>query len=108
MQHDRGSRGGGPKKAGDLLRGLMAEVGTKTARSDLSDALAEIVGPDRSPHCQVLGFRAGRLQVAVDSAPLHAEMVGFLREDIRQQINEKLPHRKVARIDFRLSNTGFH
>ena len=103
MNDQTGARGGGAKKAGDLLKGLMADVGTRAARSDLADALADAVGPTRAPHCEVLGFRAGRLQVGVDSAPLHAEMVGFLREDIRQQINEKLPKRKVARVDFRLT-----
>ena len=100
---DDSRRGSGqPQRAGDLLKGLLKEVGTKAARSDLSVALESAVGPERAPHVEVLGFRGGRLTVGVDSAPLHVELAGFHRESLREKINEQLTNRKVARLDFRL------
>jgi hypothetical protein len=54
----------------------------------------------------VLGCRAGKLVVEVDSAPLYAELSGFRRDEIRLAINQLLPEQPVAQLTFRLGGTG--
>ena len=53
-----------------------------------------------------MGFRDGKLTLEIDSAPLFAELSGFRREEIRARLNEQLPLRQVAQLQFRLGGTG--
>jgi hypothetical protein len=95
-----------PRKAADLLRQIVRETGQRRSRSAFASALDEVLAPMQREHCQVLGFRDGKLVLEVDSAPLFAELTGFRREEIRRRINELVPDRKVAQLQFRLGGTG--
>ncbi len=53
-----------------------------------------------------MGFRDGKLTLEVSSAPLFAELSGFRREEIRLRINQAVPGRQVAQLQFRLGGTG--
>jgi len=95
-----------PKRVSDLLKSIIRDVRTESRRSDLTSVLAQVLGAEHSPHCQVTGFRNGRLTVEVDSAPLFAELSGFRREQIRQNMNELLTKKQIAQIAFRMGGTG--
>jgi hypothetical protein len=95
-----------PRSAGDYLRQIVREVGRSKARSAFASALDEVLAESQRPHCQVLGFRDGKLVLEVDSAPLFAEFTGFRREELRRRINELVPHQRVAQLQFRLGGTG--
>lgn len=95
-----------PRHAGDLLRGLMREVGSRAGRSRVSSAVEDAVGEHLAPHVDVAGFRKGTLTIEVDSPALLAELRGFRSEEIRLTCNERLDLEKIARIVFRLRGTG--
>ena len=95
-----------PKRVSDLLKGIIRDVKSDARRSDLVQALEQVLGPDQAPHCVVRGFRQGILTVEVDSAPLYAELTGFRREEIRERMNENLSTKKIAQINFRMGGTG--
>jgi Dna[CI] antecedent, DciA len=95
-----------PERVSDLLKGIIRDVKAESSRSDLASALEQVLGPEQSPHCQVTGFRSGKLTVEVDSAPLFAELSGFRRDEIRERMNELLTKKQVAQITFRMGGTG--
>ena len=95
-----------PKPAGDFLRDILQNAGRSKNRSAYNGALDRILGPTLRPHCQVVGCRAGRLVLEVDSAPLFAELSGFRREEIRLAINQLVPEQPIAQLTFRLGGTG--
>ena len=95
-----------PERVSDLLKGIIREVKAENRRSDLVSALEQVLGPDQSPHCSVVGFRSGKLVIEVDSSPLFAELSGFRRDEIRERINELLIKKQVAQITFRMGGTG--
>lgn len=100
-----GGFGGGPKRPADFLPGILKEFGAQARRSELRQALEACLTPEQAELCRVTGFRAGRLTVEVDSAPLYAELASFRGEDLRLQMNELITKHKVAQIRFRLSGT---
>jgi hypothetical protein len=95
-----------PQRAGDFLRGILQQAGRSKSRSAYNEALDQILSQRLRPHCQVVGCRAGKLVVEVDSAPLYAELTGFRREEIRLRINELVPAQPIAQLTFRLGGTG--
>ena len=95
-----------PERVSDLLKSIIRDVRAESRRSDLTTALEQVLGPEHSPHCQMTGFRNGRLTVEVDSAPLYAELSAFRREEIRQHMNELLTKKQIAQIAFRMGGTG--
>lgn len=99
-----------PLQAGDLLRSIVREVGSKAQRSRFSDALAAAVGERLAEHVSVLGFRKGKLGIQVESAPLLAELRGFRAEEIRQSMNAALERDghgdRISEITFRIAGTG--
>lgn len=95
-----------PQRAADFLRDILKQAGTSKQRSAYHDALDEILAPRLRPHCQVVGCRAGKLTLEVDSAPLFAELSGFRREEIRQRINQLVPTQPIAQLSIRLGGTG--
>jgi hypothetical protein len=95
-----------PRPAGDFLRDILAQAGKTKSRSAYNEALDQILTPTLRPHCQVIGCRAGRLVLEVDSAPLFAELSGFRREEIRLRINQLVPNQPIAQLTFRLGGTG--
>jgi hypothetical protein len=96
----------GPRRASDLLRGIVQDLDRGRSRRGLGEALDAVLSPQQREHCQVISFRNGRLLVEVASAPLYAELSGFRREQIRDQINQMLPERKIAELQFRLGGTA--
>ena len=94
-----------PKPVGDFLRQILQQAGRSKTRSAYNDALDQILSPALRPHCQIVGYRAGKLVVEVDSAPLFAELSGFRREEIRLRINSIVPE-PIAQLQFRLGGTG--
>ncbi|MBK8099231.1 MAG: DUF721 domain-containing protein [Planctomycetes bacterium] len=95
-----------PRHVGDLLKQIVQQAGRGRTRSAFADALDQILSPTQRPHCQVIGFRHGKLTLEVDSAPLFAELIGFRREEIRLRLNEIVPEQRVAQLQFRLGGTG--
>ncbi len=95
-----------PKPAGDFLRGILQNAGRNKSRSAYNDALDTLLDARLRPHCQIVGARAGRLVVEVDSAPLFAELSGFRREELRRAINELVPEQPIAQLTFRQGGTG--
>ena len=95
-----------PQPAGDFLRDILKQAGRSKSRSCYNEALDQILSPSLRPHCQIAGFRAGRLVLEVDSAPLFAELSGFRRDEIRLAINHLLPQQPIAQLTFRLGGTG--
>ena len=72
----------------------------------MSRVFDAVVGEDVAASCEIMGFRNGTLHVAVESAPMFAELAAFRAEPIRESMNEQLVSPKVARIVFRLNGTG--
>ncbi len=95
-----------PKRASEFIKGILAQASTTAKRSALNSALVTVLGPELSGHCQILSFRAGRLILQVDSAPLYSELSGFRSEEIRVGINDNLNNQKIAQIVFRMGGTG--
>ena len=95
-----------PERVNDLLKGIIRDVRAESRRSDLVDALEQVVGAEQASHCRVTGFRAGKLTIEVDSAPLFAELSSFRRDEIRERMNELLEKRKIAQLSFRMGGTG--
>jgi hypothetical protein len=95
-----------PRHAADLLKEVLRNAQTQVGRRELNQALATAVGPDVAKHCRVAGFRAGKLVVETESAPLYSELTGFKREAIRLAMNHSLKHQKIAQLVFRMGGTG--
>ena len=95
-----------PRHAGDLLKGILKELGSTASRTRFAEALEAVLGPELTSHVHVTGFRGGRLYVEVESSPLHAELTGFRREEIRQRCNEILKPEQIGEIVFRMGGTG--
>jgi hypothetical protein len=85
---------------------MMRDVKAEARRSDLVEALEQVLGEDQAPHCRIAGFRAGKLVIEVDSAPLFAELSGFRRDEIRERMNELLTKKQIAQLAFRMGGTG--
>jgi hypothetical protein len=95
-----------PKRASELIKGILASARTSANRGALNQALETVLGPELCQHCQVLSFRSGKLILQVDSAPLYADLSGFRSEEIRKGINDNLDKQKIAQIVFRMGGTG--
>ena len=95
-----------PRHAGDFLRQIVRQVGRQRAGGAFADALDRVLSPAVRPHCEVMGFRDGKLTLEVDSAPLFAELSGFRREELRLAINALVQNQQVAQLQFRLGGTG--
>jgi hypothetical protein len=85
---------------------IVRDTGRMMSRSAFAQALDQILPTGQRELCQVVSFRGGKLLVAVDSAPLCAELSSFRREELRLRINEILPQRQVAQLHFRLGGTA--
>lgn len=96
----------GPRPAGDFLADILRQAGRSKERSGYNEALDQIFSAAQRPHVQVLGCRAGKLVLEVDSAPLFSELSGFRRDEIRLRINQLVPEQPIAQLAFRLGGTG--
>jgi hypothetical protein len=90
-----------PKRPADLLGRILRDARSLASRSETDRALKAALGPELAAHCRIAGMSGGRLLVAVDSAPLYAELRGFRAEEVRRRLNEQLGGRKVVELSFR-------
>ena len=95
-----------PKTAAELLKGIMPGIRSLAGLSGFQVALDHALGEERSEHCRVAGYRAGKLFVEVDSAPLFAELSGFQRESLRLELSQRLQPMQIAQIVFRMGGTS--
>lgn len=95
-----------PQRADEFLKDILRQTGRSTARRAYAEALDKLLAPQLRDHCQIVGWRSGRLVVEVDSAPLFSELSGFRRDELRIAINELLPEQPIAQLAFRLGGTG--
>ncbi|MBZ0153463.1 MAG: DUF721 domain-containing protein [Planctomycetes bacterium] len=95
-----------PRPVGDFLRDILRDAGHGKTRRVYDEALDQILSATLRPHCQIIGCRAGRLVLEVDSAPLFAELSGFRRDEIRERINQLVPQQPIAQLTIRLGGTG--
>ncbi len=95
-----------PTLAADLVRGILAETGTKVRRLKMTRALERALGSRQAAHCQIMGYRGGRLVVEVDQAPLFAELSAFRIDEVRCAMNRELQTVKIAKIVLRMGGTG--
>ena len=95
-----------PQRAADLLKGILRGAQTRASRRELNDALERALGAEMAERCTVTGFRAGKLVVETDSAPLYSELTGFRREQVRRAMNETLVKQQIAQLVFRMGGTG--
>ena len=95
-----------PTLVADLVRGILAEPGTKVGRLKLTRALERALGPRQAAYCRIMGFRGGRLVVEVDQAPLFAELSAFRIDEVRCAMNRELQTVKIAKIVLRMGGMG--
>ncbi|MBW1667711.1 MAG: DUF721 domain-containing protein [Deltaproteobacteria bacterium] len=62
----------------------------------------EVVGPSISRNAQPLWIKGGRLRVKVTD-PIWLQELGFLKQNIKDKLNEKLGRDAVRDIEFRLN-----
>ena len=86
--------GHGAERLGDVLRGLVKRRGWGTAEhrrnAALDAAWHEAAGPTAA-RSRVTGFRGGILEVTVDSAALHYQLVSFRRQELLAALAERRP-----------------
>ena len=99
------SRGGQPTQISDLLPDILRQAKQDASRTPYQEALEEVLGTEHAARCAVLRLRSGTLTIAVDSAPLLAELRAFRSEELREGINAHLDTPRVARIVFRPAGT---
>jgi len=63
----------------------------------------EVVGPSISKNAQPLWIKHGRLRVNVTD-PIWLQELGFLKQNIKEKLNEKLGRDAVRVIEFRLKS----
>ena len=95
-----------PRPASEILTAVLKEAGSQVERAKFATALRTVLGPEMANHCEILGFRGGRLTVEVDSSPLYAELSAFRTEEIRQAMNEHIDHQRIAQLVLRMGGTG--
>jgi hypothetical protein len=104
-----------PKRVADLLPRLLTELKASARVAPLAEALRAVLPEAQAARCRVAGFRAGRLWVEVDSAPLLAELRSFARDELRARINAFLADQTagsagrgtvVSEIVFRVGGTA--
>lgn len=102
------SRGGQPAPISDLLPAILKQARQDASRTPYQKALEHVLGPEHAARCAVLRLRSGTLTLAVDSAPLLAELRSFRSEELREGINAHLDTPRVARIVFRPAGSTSH
>ncbi len=93
----------GPKRLGDLLGLIMAKYGyaQSAGRVELERAWAEVVEPRIRDRTRLGPIRRGVLEVAVDSGSLLADLEGFHKHEILQQLQQKMGSAAIKGLKFR-------
>jgi predicted nucleic acid-binding Zn ribbon protein len=93
----------GPERVGDILSRLFIARGwgRRQERLQLEEAWDETVGQPGARHTKVGGIRRGVLEILVDNAVLLQELVHFQRRALLEQLQQRLPGRKILDLRFR-------
>ena len=94
----------GPERLGDILPRVLKEAGLVPERrqGEILDAWEAVAGPMVSAHTRVISFRAGRLTIGVESAPLRQELELFRKEELTKGLRSALDGVFVEELRFHL------
>ena len=105
-----GTRQRDPMIIKDLLGGILKEL-APTVRGDAVESLdrlgllwKEVVGDDFAALSRVVRYRGGVLTVEVRSAPLRAELAGFARSHLLEELAAR-GLEGIHDLDFRIGST---
>ncbi|MEA1928047.1 MAG: DUF721 domain-containing protein [Candidatus Auribacterota bacterium] len=94
----------GPEALGPIVTELISRWGLKklVASSRVFEIWDTVVGPAISLHAQPHSFRDNKLVVNVDSSVWLAQLQRFRARQIKEKLNDNLPHPLVEKVVFRL------
>jgi predicted nucleic acid-binding Zn ribbon protein len=92
------------KSVGDLVHGVMEEMGLdrRRAEAEIVKVWNNLVDPQIAAHAQPAGLRNGTLFVTVDSSVWLDEIVRYRRRDILARLQTSFGRESVQRISFRV------
>ncbi len=101
MTKPRSSR---PSHIGEVLSHLSAlrGLGRVRAQADLAELWESVAGADLAAETRVLGLRRGTLVVGVSSSVRLAELVGFHRSSLLEQLQQQRPDLRLRELRFKL------
>ena len=93
-----------PEHIKDVLKRYLRQTGLsrKLGKKEIFVLWPEVVGPDIAAHTRIAAFRKGILSVAVDSSAHFYELNAFLKEEIREKLNQYVSKQFVSKINFHL------
>ena len=88
----------------EAMRGFLKQSGLEQRLRDwpVFDAWTEALGEKLARRARPVAFRAGELQVEVESAAHLHELQGFTGDQYRQLANKRLGREEIRRVVFRL------
>jgi len=101
------SEGGDSIHIGRVLGDWLLESGllNRAAGGELERAWCESAGAALAAETRVLGLRREQLWVEVISAPLRAELEGFLKPELLERLRERYTRRHISDIRFVVSGS---
>lgn len=79
-----------PKRVGGALDRVLGELGLDVERTRRLDAaLAEALGPDLAPHCELVDLRGTTLELRV-SAPVYSQELALRRAGVLARLRGRL------------------
>src|SRR5262245_54299776 len=95
-----------PQRLGTALAELIARRGYAQVRGDaqLQLAWAEAAGAVVARQTRAVAIRRGVLQVAVDHAPLLAELAGYYRQALVERLQEQHADLRIHDLKFKLDS----
>ena len=97
-------RTSGPERLGEILPRVLKEAGLlpEGRQREIETTWRDVAGPNVAAHTRVISFRAGRLTIGVESAPLRQELELFRKEELTKGIRSALGGVFVEELRFRL------
>lgn len=99
----------GPRKAGDILKGLIRSNPTlqgglrgKVAKA-LIEALGELVPEEAQEHCFFLRYARGTVTVGVDAAVYHHELQCYYVQELLEKLKAKIPQANILKVRFEIA-----
>lgn len=99
----------GPEAIGPIVREIISRLGLKelTLSSRIFEIWDTVVGSSIALHARPYSFRDGILTVNVDSSVWLAQLERYRKRQIRDKLNNHLPHPLVKRVVFRFGELTF-
>jgi predicted nucleic acid-binding Zn ribbon protein len=93
----------GPEKLGEIIARLFAQRGwgRRSARRQLEEGWASVVGPEHEPHTRVASLRRSVLEIEVNDAVLLQELSSFHRRKLLEKLKTALPSVGIKELRFR-------